>query len=78
MAADAPLNITARQQSSLRRWNIIAGFAHATQAVLILVLSSDFSLPVTSTYILGPPGTTWIAEAPVPTTATRFPVRSTQ
>jgi hypothetical protein len=58
MATDAPINITAQQQSSLRRWNIIAGFAHATQAVLILVLSSDFSLPVTSTYILGPPGTT--------------------
>jgi len=58
MAAETPLNITAAQQSSLRRWNVVAGLAHAVQAVLILVLSSDFTLPVTSTYILGPPGTT--------------------
>lgn len=58
MAAITPLEISDAQKSSLRRWNIIAGFAHAVQAVLIVVLSTDFTLPVTSTYILGPPGTT--------------------
>lgn len=58
MAATTALDITAAQQTSLRRWNLIAGFAHAVQAVLIIVLASDFTLPVTSTYILGPPGTT--------------------
>ena len=41
----------------LRRWNIIAGFAHLVQLVLILVLSTDFSLPVTASYVEGPPGT---------------------
>ncbi len=58
MAAETPIDITAAQASSLRRWNIAAGIAHAVQAVLIVILSTDFTLPVTSTYILGPPGTT--------------------
>lgn len=43
--------------AGIRRWNLIAGFAHLIQFVLILVLSNDFSLPVTATYMAGPPGT---------------------
>lgn len=43
--------------SSLRRWNIIAGFAHLVQLILILILATDFTLPVTATYLEGPPGT---------------------
>lgn len=43
--------------SSLRRLNVIAGFAHLIQMVLILVLANAFSLPVTATYVAGPPGT---------------------
>lgn len=45
------------QLGKIRRWNLIAGFAHLTQLVLILVLANDFSLPVTATYMEGPPGT---------------------
>jgi hypothetical protein len=42
----------------LRRYNLVAAAAHAVQAVLILVLATDFTLPVTATYLEGPPGTT--------------------
>ena len=41
----------------LRWWNIVVGIVLAAQAVVILVLSNDFSLPVTATYMTGPPGT---------------------
>lgn len=41
----------------LRKWNLIAGTAHLVQMVLILVLATDFTLPVTSAYMEGPPGT---------------------
>ena len=36
----------------------MAAAAHAVQAVLIAVLATDFTLPVTATYLEGPPGTT--------------------
>jgi hypothetical protein len=42
---------------SLRTWNVVAGFAHLAQLILILVLATDFTLPVTATYMEGPPGT---------------------
>jgi hypothetical protein len=43
--------------AAIRRWNIIAGFAHLAQMVAVLVLANDFTLPVTATYMAGPPGT---------------------
>ena len=48
---------TAKQMRGLRRLNIIAGFAHLTQMILILVLATDFTLPITAAYVEGPPGT---------------------
>lgn len=42
----------------LRIWNVVAGFAHLLQMILILVLSNDFTLPITASYLEGPPGTT--------------------
>lgn len=45
------------QFRKLRRLNIIAGFAHLIQLVLILILANDFALPVTAAYVAGPPGT---------------------
>ena len=45
------------QLGRIRRWNIIAGFAHLAQLIAILLLATDFSLPVTATYMAGPPGT---------------------
>lgn len=43
-------------EQRLRRYNLVMGLAHAVQAVLMVVLSNDFSLPVTATYLDGPPG----------------------
>jgi hypothetical protein len=43
---------------SLRRYNLVAALFHAAQAALIVVLSNGFTLPVTATYLEGPPGTT--------------------
>jgi len=45
------------QGSSLRRWNAGAAVLHAVQAVAVLVLATDFALPVTASYMAGPPGT---------------------
>ena len=42
----------------IRRYNLIAAALHALQAGLILALANDFTLPVTGTYLEGPPGTT--------------------
>ena len=41
----------------LRRWNIVVGLILAAQAVAIAFLTNGFSLPVTSTFMTGPPGT---------------------
>ena len=48
------MNIT---DKSLRTWNVVAGFAHLAQMIAILVLANDFTLPITATYLEGPPGT---------------------
>jgi len=54
MAADQE---TERKLSRLRIWNIVVGLILAAQAILIALLTNDFSLPVTSTFMTGPPGT---------------------
>lgn len=43
---------------TLRRDNLVAAAVHLGQAVAILVLATSFALPVTATYLAGPPGTT--------------------
>ena len=40
----------------LRLYNIAMGLLHAIQGVVVLVLATDFALPVTATYMDGPPG----------------------
>ena len=55
--APAPQNVPEVQLVKIRRWNVIAGFAHLAQLIAILLLANDFSLPVTATYMAGPPGT---------------------
>jgi hypothetical protein len=40
----------------LRRQNLAMGILHAAQAGLVLALSNDFSLPVSATFMEGPPG----------------------
>jgi hypothetical protein len=45
------------QRGRLRRWNAGAAALHAGQAIAVLALATGFSLPVTATYMQGPPGT---------------------
>jgi hypothetical protein len=56
--------------ASLRRWNIGLGLAHGIQAIAILALATAFALPVTATFMAGPPGT----PAGVPTILFEIPV----
>ncbi len=46
-----------KQVKKLRVWNIVVGLILAVQAVMIAVLTNNFSLPVTATFMAGPPGT---------------------
>ena len=59
-----------RRITSLRRWNIGLGFLHAVQGVAILALATAFVLPVTASFLQGPPGT----PASAPTTLFDIPV----
>lgn len=54
-------SISSHQASRLRKLNISAGLLHLASLIAILFLSNDFSLPVTATYMSGPPGTTYAA-----------------
>ena len=45
-----------RKLKNLRVWNIVVGLILAVQAVLMAVLTNNFSLPVTATFMEGPPG----------------------
>jgi len=47
-----------RKLGRLRIWNTVVGLILAVQAILIAVLTNSFSLPVTATFMKGPPGTT--------------------
>lgn len=50
--------ISPARQRSLRRFNLAAAALHVVQAVAVLALATDFALPVTASYLAGPPGTT--------------------
>lgn len=41
----------------LRRYNALLAVLHAVSGVAVLVLANEFALPVTGTYLAGPPGT---------------------
>ena len=56
MAARDRLDIPAARLRFLRRYNAVAGLLHLAQAVAVVVLATDFALPVTASYIQGPPG----------------------
>lgn len=49
--------VTTERLADLRRWNLGLTVLHALQAVVILLLASDFAIAVTSTFPEGPPGT---------------------
>jgi hypothetical protein len=50
------VKITTAKLQNLRKWNIAAGLLHLTSLVAVLLLSNNFSLPVTASYMTGPPG----------------------
>ena len=49
--------ITPERLAGLRKWNLGLAVLHAAQAVVVILLASDFAITVTSTYPQGPPGT---------------------
>lgn len=51
--------LTDTQIKPLKTWNISAGLLHLMSLVAVLALSNNFSLPVTATYMTGPPGSTF-------------------
>ena len=56
MPDPAPAQIGAAAASRLRRLNVIVGSVHALQAVVLLAIATSASLPVTATFLTGPPG----------------------
>jgi hypothetical protein len=52
---------TLKQIKSLKTFNRVAGVFHLLQMLAVLALANDFALPVTGTYLNGPPGTTFSA-----------------
>jgi hypothetical protein len=46
----------AARATSLRRWNLGIGLVHALQGVAVVALATAFVLPVTATFMEGPPG----------------------
>lgn len=43
--------------AGLRRDNVVAGLIHLAQAVAVAALATGFTLPVSASYLQGPPGT---------------------
>lgn len=52
---DAKPDVT-RRLARLRAYNLVMGLLHAAQGVAILLLANTFALPVTATFLEGPPG----------------------
>lgn len=51
--------ITDAQIKPLKTWNLSAGFLHLASLIAVVALSNNFSLPVTATYMTGPPGSSF-------------------
>ncbi len=51
--------LTSAQINPLKKWNISAGFLHLASMLAVLALSNNFALPVTATYMTGPPGSSF-------------------
>ena len=56
MNASVPPPLDPAAASRLRRLNVIVGSLHGLQAVLLLALATAASLPVTASFLTGPPG----------------------
>lgn len=49
---------TSVKLKGLKKFNLIIGFIHLIQAILMVWLSTGFTIKITSSYMMGPPGTT--------------------
>jgi hypothetical protein len=47
----------------LRRYNVVMGVLHAAQAVAVIALATSFAIPVTASFMTGPPGSAPAAPA---------------
>jgi Heliorhodopsin len=56
MTDSAPAQLDAAAASRLRRLNVVVGSVHALQAVVLLAIATAASLPVTASFLTGPPG----------------------
>jgi hypothetical protein len=52
------VTVSDREFGRLRTYNWVMGGLHAIQGLLVVLLATDFTLPITATFLLGPPGTT--------------------
>jgi hypothetical protein len=68
MVPPAQVAAGAEEFRGLRVFNLLVGLIHLAQAIVMVVLSNDFALPVTRTFLSGPPGT-------APTTEPWFDLR---
>ncbi len=50
------ITLTETRRRRLRIYNAVMGSFHAAQGVAILALANDFALPVTGSFLQGPPG----------------------
>jgi len=50
------VTVNAQEFMRLRRYNFGMGLLHFVQGILVVVLATDFSLPITASFLLGPPG----------------------
>lgn len=57
MPTDAVASEVESARGGLRLFNLVVGLIHLVQAIAMLWLSNDFSLPVTRNFMAGPPGT---------------------
>lgn len=55
--AESTPSLSESTTGNLRIYNVIIGLIHLAQAIAMVVLSNDFSLPVTRSFLTGPPGT---------------------
>ncbi len=56
MPDPAPVQLDDAAASRLRRLNVIVGSVHALQAIVLLAIATAASLPVTASFLIGPPG----------------------
>ena len=69
-SADSARGVTDPRLAGLRRGNLALAVLHAVQAVVILVLASDFVITLSTAFPTGPPG----SRLPTPTAAFDVPV----